>query len=77
MSTITGNQPATLKALRDSGWKPKSVKQEIHDNFLKMLAAGEELFPGIIGYENTVIPEINISLLSGHDMLFMLSLIHI
>ena len=71
MSTITGNQPATLKDLRDSGWKPKSVKQEIHDNFLKMLAAGEELFPGIVGYENTVIPEINISLLSGHDMLFM------
>ena len=69
MSTITQNKPATLKDLRDSGWKPKSVKQEIHDNFLKMLAElgenREELFPGIVGYENTVIPEINIALLSG------------
>ena len=75
MSTITETQPANLKDLRDSGWKPKSVKQEIHDNFLKMLAKTgekrEELFPGIVGYENTVIPEINIALLSGHDMLFM------
>ena len=36
-----------------------------------MLADGEELYPGIVGYENTVIPEINIALLSGHDLLFM------
>ncbi len=36
-----------------------------------MLAAGEELFPGIIGYENTVIPEINLALIAGHDMLFL------
>ena len=36
-----------------------------------MLAAGEELFPGIVGYDDTVIPEINIALLAGHDMLFL------
>ena len=36
-----------------------------------MLAAGEELFPGIIGYDDTVIPEINLALLSGHDILFL------
>ena len=36
-----------------------------------MLAAGEELFPGIIGYDNTVIPEINLALIAGHDMLFL------
>src|SRR5690349_9590508 len=64
-------RPANLKALRDSGWKSKTVKQEIRDNFLDLLKEGEELFPGIIGYENTVIPEINLALIAGHDLLFL------
>src|SRR5438105_4994972 len=63
--------PSNLKDLRDSGWTSKTVKQEIRDNFLRMLQQSEELFPGIIGYENTVIPEINLALLAGHDMLFL------
>ena len=49
----------------------KRVKQEIYDNFLAALGRGEELFPGIIGYENTVIPEINLALIAQHDMLFL------
>jgi magnesium chelatase subunit I len=65
------SRPTTLKELRDSGWTSKSVKQEIRDNFLRMLAAGEPLFPGILGYDSTVIPEINLGLLAGHDMLFL------
>src|SRR5205823_2231029 len=64
-------RPATLKELRASGWTPKTVKQEIRANFLHLLASGEELFPGIVGYENTVIPEINIAVLAGHDLLFL------
>src|SRR5262249_19769393 len=44
---------------------------EIRANFLRMLHAGEELFPGIIGYENTVLPEINLGLIAGHDLLFL------
>ncbi len=60
-----------LRELRDSGWVSKTVKQEIRDNFLRQLAAGEELFPGIIGYDSTVIPEINVGLIAGHDMLFL------
>jgi magnesium chelatase subunit I len=64
-------RPSTLRDLRASGWHSKTVKQEIRDNFLRMLSAGEELFPGIIGYENTVIPEINLALIAGHDMLFL------
>ncbi len=67
----TAFRPATLTELRASGWASKTVKQEIRDNFLRMLSAGEELFPGIVGYENTVIPEINIALLAGHDLLFL------
>jgi len=64
-------KPTNLRQLRESGWKSKTVKEEIRDNFLRTLAAGEDLFPGIVGYENTVIPEINIALLAGHDMLFL------
>ena len=64
-------RPTNLKELRNSGWTTKTVKQEIRDNFLKMLQRGDELFPGIIGYEHTVIPEINIALLAGHDLLFL------
>src|SRR5438128_2383048 len=64
-------RPINLQDLRNSGWASKSVKQEIRDNFLRMLQQGEELFPGIIGYENTVIPEINLAIIAGHDMLFL------
>src|SRR5437016_2589975 len=64
-------RPTNLKELRDSGWTSKTVKQEIRDNFLRMLQEGNGLFPGIIGYENTVIPEINLAILAGHDLLFL------
>ncbi|HEX5272907.1 MAG TPA: magnesium chelatase [Gemmataceae bacterium] len=64
-------RPTNLRELRDSGWVSKSVKQEIRDNFVRMLAAGEDLFPGIVGYDSTVIPEINVALIAGHDMLFL------
>ncbi len=64
-------RPANLKDLIESGWQSKSVKQELRDNFVRMLASGEELFPGIVGYEDTVIPEINLALLSGHDILLL------
>ncbi len=65
------SRPTTLRQLRDSGWQSKSVKHEIRDNFLRMLDKGEPLFPGIIGYDNTVIPEINLALIAGHDLLFL------
>lgn len=61
----------TLKELRESGWTSRSVKEEIRQNFIRALAEGEELFPGILGYDDTVIPEISLAILSGHDMLFL------
>ena len=63
--------PRTLAALRASGWRSRSVKDEVRDNFTRALAGGAELFPGIVGYDDTVIPEINVALLAGHDMLFL------
>jgi magnesium chelatase subunit I len=68
---VTAPRPTTLKQLRDGGWQPRTVKHELRDNFLAALRAGGELFPGIVGYENTVIPEISIAVLAGHDMLFL------
>lgn len=64
-------RPATLAELRASGWQSKTVKQEIHDNFMRRLQTGEELYPGIIGYDDTVIPELNIAILAQHDILFL------
>ncbi|MBA3483642.1 MAG: magnesium chelatase [Pirellulales bacterium] len=65
------NRPRTLAELRASGWVSKTVKQEIHDNFLRKLQAGDELYPGIIGFDDTVLPELNIALLAQHDLLFL------
>src|ERR671919_273350 len=64
-------KPKNLKELRESGWQSKTVKREIYDNFMRLLGGDEELFPGIVGYDDTVIPEINIALIAGHDMLFL------
>ena len=52
-------------------WRPKSVKDEMRDNYIAALAAGDDLFPGIIGYGDTVIPEISNGIIAGHDMLFL------
>jgi magnesium chelatase subunit I len=68
---MTALRPTTLTQLRESGWHSKSVKLELRDNFLAALKANSPLFPGIVGYENTVIPEISIAVLAGHDMLFL------
>ena len=63
--------PRNLAELRASGWRSRSVKDELRENFTRLLRAGDELFPGIVGYDDTVIPEINVAVLAGHDMLFL------
>ncbi len=70
MATRT-TKPATLLELRESGWVSKPVKREIYDNFMRMLSRDKELFPGIIGYDETVVPDINVALIAGHDLLFL------
>ena len=60
-----------LGELKASGWRSKSVKQELHDNLLRKLSDKDELFPGIVGFDHTVIPEIVIALLAKHDLLFL------
>jgi magnesium chelatase subunit I len=62
---------ATLADLIASGWRSRTVKEELQRNFTAGLARGDELFPGMLGYDDTVIPEIANAVLAGHDMLFL------
>lgn len=61
----------TLKALKEQGYQSKSIKEEIRQNLIKKLSSGENTFPGIIGYEDTVIPETERALLSKHNILLL------
>jgi magnesium chelatase subunit I len=63
--------PRTLGALRASGYRPRSVKQELRDNLRERLAGGGPLFPGILGYDRTVIPSVINALLAGHDFILL------
>ena len=67
----SAERASNLAELRKSGWQSQTVKEELRENFQCCLAKGDELFPGILGYEHTVIPEISLALLAGHDMLFL------
>lgn len=69
--TARPQRPTNLAELRASGWVSRPVKDEIRMNLIAMLRAGEPLFPGIVGYEDTVIPEVVNAVLAGHDMLFL------
>lgn len=64
-------RPATVGELRRAGWRSRSVKAELRENLVAALQRDETLFPGILGYEDTVIPEIVNAILAGHDMLFL------
>ena len=63
--------PRTLGELRDSGYQLRSVKDEMRANLMSRLAAGPPLFPGIVGFDETVIPQVQNAILSRHDMLFL------
>ena len=65
------NNIKTLGELKRSGYKPKSVKEEIRSNLIRKLRNGDPTFSGIIGYEETVIPDVERALLSRHNILFL------
>jgi magnesium chelatase subunit I len=64
-------KPSTVGELRASGYTSKSVKQELRDNLVTRLKADAPLFPGIVGYEDTVLPQVENALLSGQDIVFL------
>jgi len=61
----------TVRELRDSGYQATSVKQELRDNLIGRLKRGEPIFPGIVGYEESVLPQIENAILSGQDVVFL------
>lgn len=63
--------PATLGELKKTGYCPRSVKDEIRQNLLRKLRTGETLFPGIVGYEDTVVPQIVNALLSRQNFILL------
>ena len=61
----------TFGELKEQGYLQKSIKEEMRQNLISKMRAGEERFPGIIGYEDTVIPDTERAILSRHNMLFL------
>jgi magnesium chelatase subunit I len=64
-------KPRTLGELKASGYQPATVREEMRRNLTRAMEAGERLFPGIVGYETTVLPQIENAILSGHDMIYL------
>ncbi len=65
------NRASTLGELRASGWESVPVKEEIRRNAVARISAGEPLFDGVLGYEHTVMPQLENALLAGHDVIFL------
>jgi len=65
------DRPTTLGELRASGWVSRPVKEEVRLNAIARIRAGEPLFPGVLGYEDTVLPQLENALLAGHDVIFL------
>src|SRR3954462_1096913 len=65
------SRPANLGDLRASGWVSRPVKEEVRANAVARIGAGEALFPGVLGYADTVLPQLENALLAGHDIIFL------
>lgn len=63
--------PGTLGELRGSEYRMRSVREELRENLVAALRAGKPLFPGLIGYQETVIPQLENALLAGQDVIFL------
>jgi magnesium chelatase subunit I len=65
------SRPRTLGELKESGYRRRPVREELRDNLIARIRGGAPLFPGMIGYEETVVPAVEHALLAGHDMVFL------
>src|SRR5262249_9911558 len=68
---LLSSRPSTLRELEQSGYRSRSVKDEMRANLIRILRAGEPLFPGIVGYTHTVEPQIVNAILSRHDFILL------
>ncbi|HEV7686518.1 MAG TPA: sigma 54-interacting transcriptional regulator, partial [Acidimicrobiia bacterium] len=65
------DRPQTIGALRQSGWVSRPVKEEVRANAMARLAAGEPVVTGLLGYDDTVLPQLENALLAGHDVILL------
>jgi len=65
------NKAKTIGELKASGYQPVSIREEMRRNLLTMIKEKKEIFPGIIGYDDTVIPEIENAIIAGQDIIFL------
>ena len=65
------DKPRSLAELKKSGYRVVGVREEMRRNLIRKIVAGEELFPGIIGYDDTVIPEVENAILAGQDIILL------
>ena len=65
------SRPATLGQLRESGWQSVPVKEEVRRNAAKRIREGLPLVEGVLGYEDTVLPQLENAVLAGHDVIFL------
>lgn len=63
--------PGTIVELRTAGYPDRSVKEELRANLLAKLGSGEPLFPGIVGFHDSVLPALERGILAGHDLIFL------
>ena len=68
---MTIARPTILAELRASGWRSRTVKEELRANLLRAIAAGDQILPTVLGYEDTVLPAIENAILAGHDIVFL------
>ncbi|HSG49919.1 MAG TPA: sigma 54-interacting transcriptional regulator, partial [Longimicrobiales bacterium] len=68
---MSQNRPTTVGALRESGYRPRSVRDEMRENLIHRIRSGEELFPGVLGYQDTVVPQIINAVLARHDFILL------
>jgi len=71
MAMGASNKAKTIGELKASGYKPVSVREELRRNLIKMIRAKKDIFPGIIGYDDTVIPQVKNAIISGQDIIFL------
>ncbi len=64
-------RPSTRGELKSEGYRVRSVKEEMRDNLIRKIESGEGLFPGIVGFEETVLPQLENAVLSGQDVIFL------
>lgn len=69
--TTSLHRPTTIGELRSSGWESITVKEEVRRNAVQKIASGRALFEGVLGFQDTVMPQLENALLAGHDVIFL------